>query len=127
MHKKFLRDLKDFERQIDNHIARGVRETLQVIQSQAVALAPVDSSSLRDSIHISVASDGKSGRVQVGAKHAIYVEFGTGVYATKGGSSQPWAVKTSSGEWFTTRGQEPQPFWQPALEAGEMYFKRYFR
>ncbi|MDA2848729.1 HK97 gp10 family phage protein, partial [Staphylococcus aureus] len=38
----------------------------------------------------------------------------------------PWSFKGDDGEWYTTYGQAPQPFWNPAIDAGRKTFEQYF-
>lgn len=48
--------------------------------------------------------------------YAPYVEFGTGIFAAEGnGRQDPWSYQDVEGNWYTTIGQNPQPFLEPAL------------
>lgn len=107
---------------------KGVAKTIMAIHNTAVSLAPVDSSFLKQSIDFKMFDGGLKGVVSVGAEYAIYVEFGTGIYATQGTKANkiPWVYLSDDGEWVTTYGQPAQPFWMPALDAGEKVFRNYF-
>ena len=59
-------------------------------------------------------------------EYAPYVEFGTGLYAEKGGRKDvPWAYEDEkTGELIWTAGQKPQPFLRPALNENREEIKR---
>jgi len=98
---------------------RSMEAATLYVEGQAKALAPVgDSGELRDKIDHNVSK--KNGVIvgTVGSPllHALYVEYGTGEYAENGaGRKGGWTYQDSSGEWFFTWGQEPQPFLRPAF------------
>lgn len=120
--------LREYEANMLKWAKRGVAETILIIYSEAVARAATDSGYLKESIDYKMFDGGLSGVVSVGADYAIYVEFGTGIYATRGSSAKkiPWVYKNAWGEFVTTYGSPAQPFWLPAMDAGEAYFKSYF-
>ncbi|UTQ10089.1 hypothetical protein NMK97_03340 [Bacillus amyloliquefaciens] len=62
--------------------------------------------------------------ISVGADYAVYVEYGTGIYAEEGGGRQtPWVYyDTKLNRWVVTRGMRAQPFWNPAVDEGMRYF-----
>lgn len=50
-------------------------------------------------------------------EYAIYVEKGTGIYASNGrGRKTPWVYQDSAGNWHRTVGMKAQPFLTPAVE-----------
>ena len=51
-------------------------------------MAPVDMGYLKESIDFIFKNDGLTGIVSVGAEYAIYIEYGTGIYATGPGGSR---------------------------------------
>ena len=56
------------------------------------------------------------GTVFTPLEYAPYVEYGTGLFAEKGGRKDvPWHYQDDKGEWHSTSGQKPQPFMRPAL------------
>ncbi len=126
--KKLVQALGDYADEIEEWAKRGIAETTMIIYSSAVANAPVDTSFLKQSIDFMFKDGGMTGVISVGAEYAVYVEFGTGIYATQGSRAKkiPWVYQSDSGEWVTTYGQPPHPFWFPALDAGEKYFREYF-
>ena len=127
---KLVVDLEKFEDDIQELVKKGIAKTTLIIYNNAVALAPVDLGYLRESIDFKFTDGGYSSVISVGAEYAIYVEFGTGIYAKGLGGSRakknPWSFKGDDGQWYTTYGQQAQPFWFPAVDQGEKFFRKYF-
>ncbi|KEK13019.1 hypothetical protein EP18_03925 [Lysinibacillus sphaericus] len=129
--RRLLRAAQRFEEGLLDKVSDIVYETARLIQAQAKALAPVDDSGLKDSIEMRML--GKyNAEVTVGVHYAIWVEFGTGVYAEGPGGSRakkiPWSYYSEKlGHWVTTEGIRAQPFWGPAVDAGQDYFKSEMR
>ncbi|MDQ7113903.1 HK97-gp10 family putative phage morphogenesis protein [Staphylococcus simulans] len=123
-------ELEDYRDEMEEWVKKGILKTTLAIYNTAVALAPVDLGFLKESIDFKVTDGGFSSVISVGAEYAIYVEFGTGIYATGPGGSRahkiPWTYKGDDGEWYTTYGQQAQPFWNPAIDEGRKVFNRYF-
>lgn len=87
-----------------------------LVEGQAVLLAPVGTSRLRDSIDYYVDEKELIGYVGTNVEYAVYVEFGTGEFAENGrGRKGGWVYQDPSGEWFFTWGQDPQPYLRPAF------------
>ena len=87
------------------------------VANEAKSKAPRDTGHLKRSIEFDVSADGTEGVVFSNAEYAPYVEFGTGIYATKGsGRKTPWRYEGSHG-WVTTKGNKAQPFLEPAFNA----------
>lgn len=126
--KAIANALREYEEKVEKWVKVGIAETVSIIYSEAVSRAATDSGYLKESIDFKLFDGGLSGVVSVGADYAIYVEFGTGIYATRGSSAKkiPWIYKNAWGEFVTTYGSPAQPFWLPAMDAGEAYFKSYF-
>ena len=126
--KEIRRALKKWGSAIEEDISNIVYETARIIEAQAKALAPVDEGHLRDSIEMQITGE-YSAVVHVGAHYAVYIEFGTGIYSSKGtGRKTPWTYySTKLDRWVTTQGHPPQEFWFPAVEAGRKYFNAEFR
>lgn len=121
---------------IEADVKRIVVETANLLKAEAVARAPEDTTALKQSIEVHILNDGLTAIVTVGAHYAIYVEFGTGIYAVKGnGRKTPWAYldpkgrKDENGDplWIWTRGMEAQPFWFPTIKIAQDYFKKEMR
>lgn len=117
--------LKEFEKHVIKEVKRIVAETAEMIHAQAVALAPTGDGNLKASIEVQYIRGGLTAIVRVGAGYAIYVEYGTGIYATEGnGRKTPWVYWSDKlNRWVYTRGMHAQPFWNPALDVGRRYFQ----
>ncbi|MFG0935076.1 HK97-gp10 family putative phage morphogenesis protein [Staphylococcus sp. 231237_7MaSpsaltlick] len=127
---KLVVDLEKFEKDMQEWVKKGIAKTTLIIYNAAIALAPVDLGYLKESIDFTYKDGGFTGIISVGAEYAIYVEYGTGIYATGPGGSRakkiPWSYKDDDGEWHTTYGMHAQPFWNPAIDAGRKVFNKYF-
>ena len=78
------------------------------------AVGAVDTGRLRNSI--SHATDEDSAYIGTNVEYGVYVELGTGIYASEGGRSTPWSYKDDEGNWHTTVGMKPRPFLAPAVQ-----------
>ncbi|MGE7129158.1 HK97-gp10 family putative phage morphogenesis protein [Lysinibacillus xylanilyticus] len=126
--RQLLKAATRFEKGLLDEVSDIVYETARLIQIHAKALAPVDDGSLRDSIEMKMI--GKyNAIVTVGVHYAIYVEYGTGIYAEKGnGRKTPWTYYSIKlGRYVKTDGMKAQPFWGPAVDAGRDYFMKEMR
>ena len=96
--------------------AKWLLQACILVEGQAVLLAPVATSRLKQSIDYIVDDDELVGYVGTNVDYAIYVEFGTGEFAENGnGRKGGWMYIDTSGEWFFTWGIEPQPYLRPAF------------
>jgi HK97 gp10 family phage protein len=122
--RELSRAIQRFGDHVEAEIKRIIVETAQVILSNAEMLAPVDDGNLRDSIEMEVLNGGLTAVVRVTAHYAVYVEYGTGIYAVEGnGRRTPWTYYSDKlGRFVTTSGQRPQEFWGPAIDIGERHF-----
>lgn len=85
-----------------------------LVEGAAKKKAPKDTGTLRNSITYEV--DGTEGVVFTPLEYAPYIEYGTGLFAEKGGRKDvPWRYQDDEGNWHTTSGMHPQPFMRPAL------------
>ena len=97
------------------NIQKPLEQACLLVENQAKENAPVQTGYLRRSITHEI--NGNEGIIGTNVEYAPYVEFGTGLFATEGNGRQtPWKYQTTDGQWFTTKGQKPQPFLGPALE-----------
>lgn len=112
-----------------DEVKRIVAETAYIIVNQAKALAPEDDGNLKKSIEITFEKDGLTALIKVGTHYAIYVEFGTGIYAKEGnGRKDAWTYWSDKlGRFVTTNGMRPQPYWFPAIDSGQKYFRKEMR
>lgn len=113
---------EDFSREVKRQLTAVNKTSLEAaliyIEGQSKSLAAVQSGEMRDKISHNITDNGKTIYGQVGSPfmYALYVEFGTGEFAENGaGRKGGWNYKDSSGEWFFTWGQDPQPFLRPAF------------
>jgi HK97 gp10 family phage protein len=89
-----------------------------LVERTAKQKAPKDTGQLRNSITSKVERDGNDvvGVVFTPKEYAPYVEYGTGLFAEKGGRKDvPWKYKDDKDNWHVTSGQKPQPYMRPAL------------
>ncbi|MEH6941525.1 HK97-gp10 family putative phage morphogenesis protein [Bacillus sp. JJ722] len=122
--KALQRALKKFGDAIIEDAKALVAETAYLIQAQARALAPHDSGYLRQSIEVDILNGGLTAKVTVGAEYAIYIEYGTGVFAVEGnGRKDPWVYYSDKyGRFVFTKGMKAQPFWMQAVDSGRKHF-----
>jgi len=119
----FERAVNKFEKHLIRQVKRVIAETAEKLVAQAKALAPVADGNLKSSIDVTYAQGGLTAIVRVGAEYAVYVEYGTGIYAVKGnGRKDPW-VYFKNGRYYYTRGMKAQPFWNPSLEVAMKHFR----
>lgn len=111
--------LNDFEVKLKNlskiNLNLPLEKACLLVENAAKENAPVSTGNLRRSITHEI--NGNEGIIGTNVEYAPYVEFGTGLFATDGnGRDTPWKYQTADGQWYTTKGQKPQPFLGPALE-----------
>jgi len=99
-------------------------ETASILRNEAIVRAPVDTGDLKKSIEMTVAADGLSAIVHVGVHYAIYIEYGTGIYAVNGnGRKTPWTYYSHKlQQYVRTNGMAAQPFWYPAVEKAKDHY-----
>jgi len=120
--QEVLMNIKRFGSQLNRSMVRALKEIGTKIESDAKRKCPRKTSRLRNSIASKV--DERALVVQTGTdvEYAVFVEFGTGIYAGRGPitpKSGQFMVFSADGEMvFATRvsGQRPQPFLGPAFE-----------
>lgn len=131
--KGFEKAVGIFERKVIREIKRIIAETAEMAVSQMIALAPVDSSALKQAIGVKYEKGGLRAIIQVTAAHALFVEYGTGIYSTRGdGRKTPWVYYVPGGYidkngersfYVFTHGMEAQPFFHPSVEVAFKHFK----
>lgn len=103
----------------DSKINQAIGKACALVERSAKQKAPKDTGALRRSITSKVENNGTDavGVVYTPLEYAPYIEYGTGLFAEKGGRMDvPWNYQDDKGEWHSTSGQKPQPFLIPALE-----------
>nr|DAL85466.1 MAG TPA: tail component [Caudoviricetes sp.] len=95
-----------------------MKKSCALIERSAKEKVPVQTGELRRSITSKVENNGLevTGTVYTPLEYAPYIEYGTGLFAEKGGRPTPWSYQDDKGEWHTTSGQPPQPYMRPALD-----------
>ncbi|MGX0480076.1 HK97 gp10 family phage protein [Staphylococcus pasteuri] len=125
-----VKELEEYEKDMERWVKKGIARTTMKIYNTAINLMPVDTGYLRESTSIDFKDGGMTGVISIGSSYAIYVNYGTGIFAEGPGGSRakkiPWSYIGSDGKWYTTKGQHAQPFWEPAIDAGRAYFNKYF-
>lgn len=99
-------------------LRNAMGRALARVERSAKEKAPKDTGALRRSITSEIVQEGGElvGYVFTPLEYAPYVEYGTGLFAEKGGRKDvPWNYQDDKGEWHSTSGQKPQPFMRPAL------------
>lgn len=129
MSNKLKRDLERYERMVMDAVRDIVRDTLELLKTEILERVPIDTGWLRESVDYTIAADGLSGTLLIDCDYAVYVNFGTGIYATGPGGSRavriPWVYYNERwGRFVVTYGQKPQNFWDPAIEEAAKYYHR---
>ena len=114
--------IEKFDKLVDvDVLKKNMQDACTEVVNEAKDNAPKDTGALRRSIQSKVESSNNEvvGIVFSPLEYAPYVEFGTGLFAEKGGRKDvPWAYKDDkSGELIFTKGQKPQPYLRPALHS----------
>lgn len=113
-----------------SNMYKAVGKACALVEGAAIEKAPKDTGALRRSIQSKVEERGEAvvGTVFTPLEYAPYVEYGTGLFAEKGGRKTGWAYEDEqTGEVVWTRGQHPQPYLRPALNQNREEIKRILR
>lgn len=111
-------------------IVKGIELGCAAVERDAKKKAPKNTGELKRSITSKVENEGRQvvGKVFTPLEYAPYVEYGTGLFAEKGGRKDvPWNYKDDKGEWHSTRGMQPQPFMRPALQENRERILEYIK
>jgi HK97 gp10 family phage protein len=125
--------IKDYTKDLLKELQRKqlvfVQKAAQAVRTEAITgigggqRVPVKTGNLKNSIQVASYVEDGIATAEVGptAFYAPYVEYGTGVHASPLGTGSkakkiPWTYQNALGQWFTTSGQEPQPFMEPAVK-----------
>lgn len=112
------------------NIVGGIEQGCAAVERDAKMKAPKNTGELKRSITSKVENEGRQvvGEVFTPLEYAPYVEYGTGLFAEKGGRKDvPWNYKDDKGEWHSTNGQRPQPFMRPALQENRERILEYIK
>ena len=111
-------------------IVKGIELGCAAVERDAKKKAPKNTGELKRSITSKVENEGRQvvGEVFTPLEYAPYVEYGTGLFAEKRGRKDvPWNYKDDEGEWYSTRGMQPQPFMRPALQENRERIMNYIK
>ena len=111
-------------------IVSGIELGCAAVERDAKKKAPKNTGELKRSITSKVENEGRQvvGEVFTPLEYAPYVEYGTGLFAEKGGRKDvPWHYMDEKGEWHSTRGMQPQPFMRPALQENRERIMNYIK
>lgn len=97
---------------------QGLEAVGQLVENKAKENCPVDDGQLRASITHEISEDISSVAIGSNLEYAPYVHQGTGLFAVEGdGRKQvPWRYQDAKGQWYSTKGQKPNPFLQKAVD-----------
>lgn len=110
-----------------SNLSKGMENATALVERAAKQNAPKDTGALRRSIEskVEVGENSVVGTVFTNLEYAPYVEYGTGLFAEKGGRSNvPWKYEDEKGEFHSTSGQKPQPYLRPALLNNQEQIKK---
>ena len=117
-----------FDKLANADYGQALRKACLVVENDAKRRCPVADGQLRASIRTEI--NGNVGTVGTNVEYAPYVEIGTGIWAgtepangaenyhgeyTGSGRQTRWSYQDAEGNWYSTIGQQPQPFLFPAL------------
>ena len=116
-------NLAAFEAKLVPRIIAAVGKGTDVVANEARVLVPVDTGELRSTIGASVVWAGYqiTGFVQATAKHAAFVEFGTGQRGAASAGAGPYPYSP------TWKGMPAQPFMRPAIDQSHEAIVQAFR
>lgn len=126
--------------EMEKNIAKANEAVGLAMEAHVVEAAPVGTpestsiknyhgGNLRKSITHKVIGDtvyvGTNMRAPNGSPYPVYVEYGTGIYATDGnGRKSPWVWRDKNGKYHYTRGIKPTHFMRNALSSAS-HIKEY--
>ena len=106
-----------------------VKEGAPVGTPESTSVKHYHGGSLRKSITHKVINNtvyvGTNMRAPNGSAYPLFVELGTGIYATEGnGRKSPWVWRDKNGKYHFTRGMKPRHFMRNALSRAD-HIKKY--
>ena len=130
--KRVERALKKWQDDIINEIKRIIKNTTFLLEKELKARMPHETGEMAQSINVKFDADGYGAKLEIGVSYAIYVNYGTGIYAQGPGGSRakkiPWVYfNTRWGRFVLTHGQRAQFFWEQAVDEAADYFIKEFR
>ena len=107
-------------------VKQAIRVNTTEMHQKASRKVRVDSGHLKRSLTIEFLDNGLTGRVYTDVEYGMYVEYGTGIYATGGhGRKTPWVYYNAKlGRFVQTKGMSPRPFMRPSFYEQRPKFKK---
>ena len=107
-------------------VKQVVRLNTTEMHQKASRKVRVDSGHLKRSLTIEFLDNGLTGRVYTDVEYGMYIEYGTGIYATGGrGRKTPWVYYNAKlGRFVQTSGMSPRPFMRPSFYEQRPKFKK---
>lgn len=100
------------------NLVNAMGKACALVEGEAKRKAPKDTGELRRSIESKVEDNGEGvqGVIFSPLEYAPYIEYGTGLFAEKGGRADvPWFYVDDDGKGHVTKGIHPHPYMRPAL------------
>lgn len=115
--RRFIRDMLRNDDMIKKRTSQLVDKFAMWMKLMTQHYCPNDEGRLSRSIRIY-----RKGRyeadVRTSVPYAVYVEYGTGIYASGGGGRRtPWMYKHKRWGWVRTRGQKPRFFFRKGFDS----------
>ncbi len=116
-------DTKRAEKRMMSAAVELARDSAGHARDVARRDAPKDTGALAGGIVVLPRRDGAM--VVSTESYSVFVEYGTGLFNTRGGGRRtPWVYRRADGRFVTTSGNVAQPFFRPGFRAGVGYFHR---
>ena len=130
--KRMQKALQRWEKDIIDDVKDVIEQTLDFLKEELKKRIPVDTGELLQSVEVTLDADRLGGKLLINNQYAIYVNYGTGIYAEGPGGSRakriPWVYFNDRlGRFIWTHGQRAQFFWEPSVEAASKFFIREMR
>jgi HK97 gp10 family phage protein len=119
-----IQNLTNYNNRKQSALARIVEDSGQNVLQGAKARVSVDTGRLKSSLTAKTSYGGDNYQIEVGSDlfYALYVEYGTGIYSSKGGGRKtPW-MYFKDGRWWWTKGSRPKPYLTPSFNNEENNF-----
>lgn len=100
------------------NLVNAMGKACALVEGEAKRKAPKDTGELRRSIESKIENNGEGvqGVIFSPLEYAPYIEYGTGLFAEKGGRADvPWFYVDDEGKGHLTKGIHPHPYMRPAL------------
>lgn len=114
--------ITSYKNEVESLVRSGIVRGLKVVGGQAAEYAadktPVDTSNLQQSMTFVVDEGDNTVYVGTNIEYGVYVELGTGIYASEGkGRTTPWFVRPDGA------GKYKTPFWTRGIKPHHMLKK----